>query len=149
MRHSMTLSWIKFLVISLLQSQVNRDGASTRGSDASVAQCSLRRQRRIQMRSWHASAGWTALYHVVQGRPATSRDRKAIGITEAQRNRKGGPRHVSVHCEKVGRRHGSSIGGTSTRRYVNTFFGICFPVTNHKNHWRKLRELESDIYTMC
>lgn len=114
--------------VSLSQPQVNRHGASSRGSDATVAQRSLRRQRRVQVRGGHASAGWTALYHVVQGWPATSRDRKAVGITEAQRNRKGGPRHVSVHCEKVGRRYGSSIGGTSTRRYVNTFFGIRLPV---------------------
>lgn len=84
------------------------------------------------MRGRHASAGRTALYHVVQGRPATSRDGKAIGITEAQRNRKGGPRHVSVHCEEVGGRYGSGIGGTSTGRYVNTFFGIRILVTNHE-----------------
>lgn len=104
--------------------QVNRDGASSRGSDASVTQRSPGRQRRVQVRGRHASASRTALYHVVQGRPATSRDRKAIGIVKAQRDRPGGPRHVSVHCATVGRRYSSSVGGTSTGRYVNISLGI-------------------------
>lgn len=115
------LSWL---------SQVDCNGASSRGSDATVAQRSLRWQRRVQMRGRHTSASWTALYYVVQGRSATSGNRKAIGIIETQRNRKGGPRHVSVHCEKVGRRHSSSVGGTSTGRYVNTFLRIYLPFTN-------------------
>jgi len=67
---------------------------------------------------------------MVQGRPATSRNRKAIGITEAQRNWKGRPRHVSMHCEKVGRRYSSSISGTSTGRYVNTFSVFLLRITD-------------------
>lgn len=104
--------------------QVNRDGASSRGSDASVAERSPGRQRRVQMRGRHTSTSRTALYHVVQGRPATSRDRKAIGIVKAQRDRPGGPGNVSMYCATVRGRYSSSVGGTSTGWYVNIFLRI-------------------------